>query len=99
MPLNEPFRPQLHSLWRVDSHSHPLRCLRGRGPSFGLDETNCQVHLTGGNQLMAMAAAEWCRLAGIPCFYLERDLRVFPDEPASLDQLRSLAATRSRATS
>ena len=43
-----------------------------------LDDTNCRVHLTGGNKLMAMAAAEWCRLAGVPCFYLERDHRVFP---------------------
>lgn len=43
-----------------------------------LDEANCQLNLTGGNKLMAMAAAEWARLANVPCFYLERDLRVFP---------------------
>ena len=43
-----------------------------------LDDTNCRAHITGGNKLMAMAAAEWCRLASIPFFYLERDLRVFP---------------------
>jgi hypothetical protein len=36
---------------------------------------------------MALAAAEWCRLAGVPCFYLERDLRVFPFEPKGADLL------------
>jgi len=45
---------------------------------LGLDESNCRVNFTGGNKLMALAAAEWCRLAGSPCFYLERDLRIFP---------------------
>ena len=43
-----------------------------------LDDSNCEVNLTGGNKLMAMAAAEWCRLAGVSFFYLERDYRVFP---------------------
>ncbi len=52
-----------------------------------LDELNCRVHLTGGNKLMALAAAEWCRLAGAPCFYLERDLRVFPFLPRGTDLL------------
>lgn len=52
-----------------------------------LDASNCRVHLTGGNKLMAMAAAEWCRLAGVPCFYLERDLRVFPFQPGGSDLL------------
>lgn len=52
-----------------------------------LDDTNCIVNLTGGNKLMALAAAEWCRLAGVPCFYLERDLRVFPFQPKGLDLL------------
>lgn len=36
---------------------------------------------------MALAAAEWCRLAGTPCFYLERDLRVFPFLPRGTDLL------------
>ena len=54
---------------------------------WSLDDTNCRVHLTGGNKLMAMAAAEWCRLAGVPCFYLERDLRVFPFLPQGSDLL------------
>ena len=54
---------------------------------WALDDTNCRVHLTGGNKLMAMAAAEWCRLAGVPCFYLERDLRVFPFLPQGSDLL------------
>ncbi len=43
-----------------------------------LDDSNCRLNLTGGNKIMAMAAAEWCRLAGVPFFYLERDYRVFP---------------------
>lgn len=52
-----------------------------------LDDTNSIVNLTGGNKLMALAAAEWCRLAGVPCFYLERDLRVFPFLPKGGDLL------------
>lgn len=52
-----------------------------------LDDTNCRLNFTGGNKLMAMAAAEWCRLAGVPCFYLERDLRVFPFLPRGIDLL------------
>lgn len=52
-----------------------------------LDESNCRVHFTGGNKLMALAATEWCRLAGVPCFYLERDLRVFPFQPRGTDLL------------
>ena len=51
----------------------------------GLDEGNCRVNITGGNKLMVMAASEWCRLAGIPFFYLERDLRVFPFVPRGTD--------------
>ena len=54
---------------------------------LSLDDSNCQVNLTGGNKLMAMAAAEWCRLAGVPCFYLERDRRVFPFLPKGADLL------------
>jgi hypothetical protein len=53
----------------------------------GLDDSNCTVNLTGGNKLMALAAAEWCRLAGVRCFYLERDLRVFPFLPKGADLL------------
>lgn len=45
---------------------------------LSLDAENCRLHFTGGNKLMALAAVEWCRLAETPCFYLERDLRVFP---------------------
>jgi hypothetical protein len=52
-----------------------------------LDDGNCQMNLTGGNKLMALAAAEWCRLAGVPCFYLERDLRVFPFQPSGNELL------------
>jgi hypothetical protein len=54
---------------------------------LGLDESNCRVQFTGGNKLMALAATEWCRLAGTPCFYLERDLRVFPFLPRGTDLL------------
>ncbi len=54
---------------------------------LALDESNCRVNLTGGNKLMALAASEWCRLAGVPCFYLERDLRVFPFQPQGSDLL------------
>lgn len=50
-----------------------------------LDESNCRLNLTGGNKLMAMAAAEWCRLNGVPCFYLERGLQVFPFQPVGTD--------------
>jgi hypothetical protein len=59
----------------------------GTAERFGLDELNCRVHFTGGNKLMALAASEWCRLAGTPCFYLERDLRVFPFLPRGTDLL------------
>jgi len=41
-----------------------------------LDESNCLMNLTGGNKLMAMAAAEWCRQAPTPGFYLERNSRL-----------------------
>jgi hypothetical protein len=50
-----------------------------------LDDSNSRLNLTGGNKLMAMAAAEWCRLNGVPCFYLERDFRVFPFQPIGTD--------------
>jgi hypothetical protein len=52
-----------------------------------LDDSNCMVNLTGGNKLMALAAAEWCRLAGVPCFYLERDNRVFKFHAQGVDLL------------
>jgi hypothetical protein len=50
-----------------------------------LDGANCRFNLTGGNKLMAMAAAEWSRLNGVCCFYLERDLRNFPFLPVGSD--------------
>jgi hypothetical protein len=61
--------------------------LAGVAEKYALDETNCRVNVTGGNKLMAMAAAEWCRLAGVPCFYLERNLRVFRFQPQGSDLL------------
>jgi hypothetical protein len=48
---------------------------------FGLDGTNCQVNLTGGNKLMVLAAVEWCRLNSVPAFYLELDRRLFLFRP------------------
>jgi hypothetical protein len=42
---------------------------------------NCRVNLTGGNKLMVLAAAEWCRLTSVPAFYLERDYKLFTFEP------------------
>ena len=61
--------------------------MAGAAEEHGLDESNCRVNITGGNKLMAIAASEWCRLAGIPFFYLERDLRVFPFVPQGTDLL------------
>ena len=51
--------------------------LANTAEELGLDEHNCQVHLSGGNKMMALAATEWCRLAGVGSVYLERELRVF----------------------
>ena len=70
-----------------DHFGEIVEALAATAESFGLDETNCRVHFTGGNKLMALAAAEWCRLAGTPCFYLERGLRVFPFLPRGTDLL------------
>lgn len=50
-----------------------------------LDESNCLMNLTGGNKLMAMAAAEWCRISPARCFYLERNFKVFPFHPVGTD--------------
>lgn len=70
-----------------DHFGNIVEALAATAERLGLDEANCQVHFTGGNKLMALAAAEWCRLAGTPCFYLERDLRVFPFLPRGTDLL------------
>lgn len=70
-----------------DHFGNLVECLAATAERLGLDESNCRVHFTGGNKLMALAAAEWCRLAGTPCFYLERDLRVFPFLPRGTDLL------------
>lgn len=64
-----------------DHFGNIVEGLAAAAERLGLNESNCRVHFTGGNKLMALAAAEWCRLAGTPCFYLERDLRVFPFLP------------------
>ena len=70
-----------------DRYKEIVDAFANTAEQLGLDEGNCQVHLTGGNKLMAIAAAEWCRLAGVKCFYLERDLRVFPFLPTGADLL------------
>jgi hypothetical protein len=46
-----------------------------------LGELNCEFHLTGGNKLMALAAFEWCRLNGSPCFYIERERQLIQFRP------------------
>lgn len=46
-----------------------------------LGEANCAFHLSGGNKLMAMAAFDWCRRAGSPCFYIERDNQLVSFSP------------------
>lgn len=51
------------------------------GERLQLDSTNSILHFTGGNKLMALAATRWCSLNETPCFYLERDFRVFPFRP------------------
>lgn len=81
--------PPVVELKRVphDRFKDVVDAFANTGEELSLDESNCQVHLTGGNKLMAMAAAEWCRLAGVPSFYLERDLRVFPFQPSGTDLL------------
>ncbi len=70
-----------------DRFGEIIEAVAAAAERLGLDETNCRLNLTGGNKLMALAAAEWCRLAGTPCFYLERDLRVFPFLPRGTDLL------------
>ncbi len=70
-----------------DHFGQIIEKLAATAERLGLNETNCRLHFTGGNKLMALAAAEWCRLAGTPCFYLERDLRVFPFLPRGTDLL------------
>jgi len=79
-PPNVELRPVPHDRFQV-----VVEALANVAEEGALDGSNCRVHLTGGNKLMAMAAAEWCRLAGVPCFYLERDLRVFPFFPVGPD--------------
>jgi hypothetical protein len=46
-----------------------------------LGDLNCEFHLTGGNKLMALAAFDWCRLNGSPCFYIERDRQILQFSP------------------
>ncbi len=70
-----------------DHFGNIVEALAATAERLALDESNCRVHFTGGNKLMALAATEWCRLAGTACFYLERDLRVFPFLPRGTDLL------------
>jgi len=82
--IPQPSVVELHRL-RHDSFKDVVDVFANTAENYELDEVNCRVHLTGGNKLMAVAASEWCRLAGVPCFYLERDLRVFPFQPSGTD--------------
>ena len=68
-----------------DSFSGLMDRLAAVAEASLLDGSNCRLNLTGGNKLMAMASAEWSRLNGVPCFYLERDLRIFPFLPVGTD--------------
>ncbi len=70
-----------------DHFGNIVEALRATADRLGLDESNCRFHFTGGNKLMALATTEWCRRSGSPCFYLERDLRVFPFLPRGTDFL------------
>ena len=81
--------PGTVSLERIphDHYSGIVDAMANFAEAHALDDTNCRVNLTGGNKLMVMAAAEWCRLAQVPCFYLERNLRVFPFTPRDRDLL------------
>jgi hypothetical protein len=72
---------------RHDCFKDVVDAFANTAEQLNLDATNGQVHLTGGNKLMAMAASEWCRLSGVSCFYLERDLKVFPFQPSGTDLL------------
>lgn len=70
-----------------DGFSDVVDAIASVAERLELDDSNCRLHFTGGNKLMAMAAVEWCRLSDIPCFYLERDARVFPFLPRSRELL------------
>lgn len=39
--------------------------------AFELGPENCSLHLTGGTQLLSMAAVEWCRSCANPSFHLD----------------------------
>lgn len=64
-----------------DDFSGVLERIADTADGLHLGEENCRLNLTGGNKLMALAAAEWCRRAQVSFFYLERDFRVFPFLP------------------
>jgi hypothetical protein len=70
-----------------DHFGNIVEGLAATAERLSLDDSNSRLHFTGGNKLMAQAAVEWCRLAGTPCFYLERDLRVFPFLPRGTELL------------
>lgn len=72
------FQPISVELRRIphDEFSGIIEAISDAAVNWNLDGTNCRANLTGGNKLMAMAAAEWCRLNSTPCFYLERNRRL-----------------------
>lgn len=60
-----------------DNYNGILQTLSTALKEFAFNGTNTFVNLTGGNKLMSLAAAEFCRTTGLPCFYLERNFRIF----------------------
>ena len=70
-----------------DRFGNVLEAMASAAERLNLDGSNCSVNLTGGNKLMALAATEWCRLAEVRCFYLERDFTVLPFLPRGSDLL------------
>ena len=70
-----------------DRFGNVLEAMASTAERLNLDGSNCSVNVTGGNKLMALAATEWCRLAEVRCFYLERDFTVLPFLPRGSDLL------------
>lgn len=70
-----------------DQFKDVVDAFAGIAEQLGIDGSTCQAHITGGNKLMAMAAAEWCRLSDASCFYIERESTVFPFQGSGGDLL------------
>ncbi|MCS1410354.1 MAG: hypothetical protein M2R45_03546 [Verrucomicrobia subdivision 3 bacterium] len=68
-----------------DSFQGLVDAIADTASELSLDEPNCQMNLTGGDKLMAVAASEWCRRAEVSCFYLARDFRIFQFQAKSTE--------------